>query len=236
MILLTVRKKLVPSGVHTSGLTFGDNREESNVPVETAEKVLSRDAIDALFANRHTTYRFTDAPVDRSVIKAAYDDARFAPVSMNSQPLRLTLVERGGSREKLVEHMMRGNKDTTAAAPLSFVVAYDPDWHNQMDDLFPAVPGLQQNLEDQLDNRHSMGRDNAFIQLGYLLLALRAHGLEVGPMTGIDASGIDESFHKETGWNTIAVVNVGNGPDSEHEKAQMPRGHRLDFSQISREG
>lgn len=203
------------------------------MPADTAEKVLSREAIDALFSDRHTTNTFVDISVDPSVIGAAYDDARFAPVSMNSQPLRLTLVERGESREKLVEHMMRGNKDTTAAAPLSLVVAYDPSWHQQMDELFPAVPGLKQNFEDKLENRHSMGRDNAFIQLGYMLLALRAHGLEVGPMTGIDAAGIDETFHTQTGWCTIAVVNVGYGPDSEDDKAQRPRGNRLDFSRIS---
>jgi 3-hydroxypropanoate dehydrogenase len=203
------------------------------VPVQTAEKIFDREKIDSLFSARHTTNTFTDADVDPRIVEAAYDDARFAPVSMNSQPLRLTLVERGESRHALVGHMMRGNKDTTAAAPLSLVVAYDPNWHRRMDELFPAVPGLQENFEKQEENRRAMGRDNAFLQLGYLLLALRAHGLEVGPMTGIDASAIDQSFHTETGWSTIAVVNVGHGPDPDDDKAQRPRGHRLDFSQIS---
>lgn len=203
------------------------------MPAQTAVKVLDRETRGALFAQRHTTNTFTDAFVDVSIIKAAYDDARFAPVSMNSQPLRLTLVEPGASRDKLVEHMMRGNKDTTAAAPMSLVIAYDLNWHHHMGELFPAVPGLQDTFEDKVENRHSMGRDNAFIQLGYFLLALRAHGLEVGPMTGIDAAGIDRAFHTSTGWNTIAVVNVGHEPNPDDERAQSPRGHRLDFDQIS---
>lgn len=200
---------------------------------QTAEKTLDRPAIDTLFAGRHTTNTFTDAPVDPELVQAAYDDARFAPVSMNSQPLRLTLVSRGESRQKLVEHMMGGNKAKTAAAPLSLVIAYAPDWHLNMDELFPAVPGVKENFASQPENRHGMGRDNAFIQFGYLLLALRAHGLEVGPMTGIDAAGIDQDFHAENGWKAIAVVNLGHAPAPEDELAQYPRSTRLDFAEVS---
>ncbi|WP_150462849.1 malonic semialdehyde reductase [Nesterenkonia ebinurensis] len=200
---------------------------------QTVQKTLDRRALDSLFAGRHTTNTFTDIPVDAKLVQAAYDDARFAPISMNSQPLRLTLVEKGQPRLKLVEHMMDGNKAKTEAAPLSIVVAYDPDWHLNMDELFPAVPGVRENLASQPENRHAMGRDNAFIQFGYLLLALRAYGLEVGPMTGIDAAGIDAAFHTENGWKAIAVVNVGHAPNPEDEQAQFPRGKRLEFSEIS---
>lgn len=201
--------------------------------VQTVGNVLDREVLDALFVHRHTTNTFTDAPVDVELIRAAYDDARLAPVSMNSQPLRLTLVQQGESRGALVEQMMGGNKNKTAAAPLSIVVAYDPEWHLNMDELFPAIPGVKDNFESQPENRHAMGRDNAFIQFGYLLVALRARGLEVGPMAGMDAAGIDALFHSESGWKTIVVVNVGHTPNPDDAQAQFPRGKRLDFADIS---
>ncbi|WP_120004839.1 malonic semialdehyde reductase [Nesterenkonia muleiensis] len=201
--------------------------------VETVGRVVAREALDALFTHRHTTNTFIDTPVEAELIRAAYDDARLAPVSMNSQPLRLTLVQQGQSRQALVEQMMGGNKEKTVAAPLSIVVAYDPAWHLHMDELFPAIPGVKDTFESQPENRHAMGRDNASIQLGYFLVALRAHGLEVGPMAGLDAAGIDALFHSETGWKTIAVVNVGHAPNPDDAQAQFPRGKRLDFADIS---
>ncbi len=194
---------------------------------------LDSKALDALFTGRRTTNFFAGTPVDPALVRESYEDARWAPTSMNIQPLRITVVQKGSSRDALVEHMMDGNKEKTAAAPLTVVAAFDPDWHEHMDTLFPVIPGLRENFAGQPEARLAMGRDNAFLQLGYLLLSLRAHGLEVGPMTGIDAEGIDSALHAEKGWKTLAVVNVGHGPDSAAEGAQYPRNPRFEFDEVS---
>lgn len=194
---------------------------------------LDNKALDALFAGRHTTNFFADMPVDPALVRESYEDARWAPTSMNTQPLRITVLQKGQTRDAVIEHMMEGNRAKTAAAPLTIVAAVDPDWHEHMDTLFPAIPGLKENFAAQPENRLAMGRDNAFLQLGYLLLSLRAHGLEVGPMTGIDAEGIDSVVHAEKGWKTLAVVNVGHGADASAEGAQYPRGARFEFDQVS---
>lgn len=194
---------------------------------------LDNKSLDALFADRRTTNFFADVPVDPALVRESYEDARWAPTSMNTQPLRITVLQKGTARDAVVEHLMDGNKEKTAAAPLTIVAAFDPEWHEHMDTLFPAVPGLHENFSGQPEARLAMGRDNAFLQLGYLLLSLRAHGLEIGPMTGIDAGGIDSVIHTETGWKTLAVVNVGHGADSSNEGAQYPRGPRFEFDQVS---
>ncbi len=102
---------------------------------------LDNKALDALFAGRHTTNFFADVPVDPALVRESYEDARWAPTSMNTQPLRITVLQKGQTRDAVVEHMMEGNRAKTAAAPLTVVAAFDPDWHEHMDTLFPAIPG-----------------------------------------------------------------------------------------------
>ncbi|WP_010525555.1 malonic semialdehyde reductase [Nesterenkonia sp. F] len=206
----------------------------TSTSTETAQSpVMDREAVDRLFAESRTTNHFTDEPVDVDVVRRAYEDLRWAPTAFNNQPLRLTLASGEESRRAVVEHLMGGNQEKTLAAPLTIIAAYDPRWHEHMPFLTPGMPGLKENFAEQEEARHGLARDNAFIQLGYLLLALRAHGLQVGPMTGLDPAGVDSAVHAETGWKTIAVVNVGHAPHPEHDDAQRPRGGRFEFEQAS---
>ncbi|GGE58315.1 malonic semialdehyde reductase [Nesterenkonia cremea] len=199
----------------------------------TTVPTLDNKALDALFSERHTTNFFTDTPVDPALVRESYEDARWAPTSMNIQPLRISVLQQGPAREAVVEHMLENNQAKTQAAPLTIVAAMDPNWHEHMETLFPHVPGLRENFDGKEEARLAMGRDNAFLQLGYLLLSLRAHGLEVGPMTGIKAEGIDSVLHTENSWKTLAVVNVGHGADASQQNAQRPRGARLQFDEVS---
>ncbi|MDZ5077436.1 malonic semialdehyde reductase [Nesterenkonia sp. HG001] len=199
----------------------------------TEAAVLDRETVDHLFEGTRTTHHFTDEPVDLEVISRVYEDLRWAPTAFNNQPLRLTVVTGEETRRAVVEHLMSGNKEKTLAAPLTLVAAFDPQWHEHMPFLTPGVPGLRENFADKTEARHGMGRDNALIQLGYLLVALRAHGLASGPMTGLDAAGVDTAVHSENGWKTIAVVNVGHAPDPAHDPSLTARGGRFEFTQAS---
>lgn len=198
----------------------------------TATAILDRETMHQLFEGRHTTNLFSDGVVDLELIQQAYEDARWAPTSMNCQPMRLTVLTSGDRRDAVVGHFKGGNADKTTAAPMTLIVAYDPDWHEHMPTLFPHVEGLREKFADMPEFREKMGRDNAFLQAGYLILALRAHGLDVGPMAGLDAPGVDAEVHAETGWKTLIAMNVGHGP-SEEDGAQHPRGERFEFSQAS---
>ncbi|WP_255316471.1 malonic semialdehyde reductase [Nesterenkonia sp. Act20] len=198
----------------------------------TALSTVDRETMHQLFEGRHTTNLFSDGEVDLDLIERAYADARWAPTSMNSQPMRLTVLKPGARREAVVEHFKGDNSRKTSAAPMTVVVAYDPAWHEHMPTLFPHVEGLREKFAERVEFREKMGRDNAFLQAGYFILALRAHGLDVGPMAGLDAPGVDAEVHAETGWKTLMVLNVGHGP-SDHEDAQYPRGARFDFTEAA---
>ena len=181
-----------------------------------------------IFHDAHTTHRFVDEPVDVAIVREVYETIRWAPTAMNGQPLRLAVVQSGEARRRLVAHMSDGNKDKTLAAPLTLIAATDPAFHVHLEHLAPHRAGAREDLEGQPEFREGFARTNGRVQRGYLTVGLRAAGLAVGPMTGMDAAGIDREFFAESGWRTLAVLNVGHAPADE-PGAVHPRAGRLDF-------
>ncbi|KAA9394514.1 malonic semialdehyde reductase [Kocuria coralli] len=187
-------------------------------------------ALDRLFSRAHTTNSFSDEPVDPQLIRRVYEDLRWAPTAFNAQPLRLTVLTPGPTRDAVIEHLMPGNQAKTQAAPLTIVAAYTADWHEYMPTLAPQRAGARESFAEKAGMRETVGQQSADIQIGYLLLALRAHGLEVGPMTGLDAAGVDSVVHQENGWKTRVVINAGHRAHPDDETAVAPRGGRLEFT------
>ena len=188
-----------------------------------------REMLDALFQDAHTTHTFSPDPVDPAVIAAVYEDLRWAPTQMNSQPLRLTLVESSEAKDRLSPHMRPGNRDKTRAAPMTVIAAWDPNWHTYLPLLAPHREGGRKKLESDPAARCEIGQRSALLQIGYLMLGLRAHGLHVGPMTGFNATGVDEEFHARTGWKTEVIINAGWKPHADDPKAVRSRAGRLSF-------
>lgn len=191
--------------------------------------VAAREVLDEMFAYAHTTNTFSEDAVDPAVIAQAYEDIRWAPTQMNSQPLRLTLVHSPAAKHRLGPHMKSGNRDKTLTAPMTIIAAWDPNWHEHLPHLAPHRDGAREKLDPDPTAREQMAKVSAHIQIGYLIVALRAHGLATGPMTGFTGAGVDEEFHADNGWMTAVIVNVGWGPDDDDTKAVRPRAGRLTF-------
>jgi 3-hydroxypropanoate dehydrogenase len=189
--------------------------------------VLDKTAQDLLFREARTANTFSDEPVTEEQVAAIYDLVKYAPTSMNIQPLRVLLVRSPEARERLVEHMSDGNKKKTGTAPLVAVLAYDPEFHEHLPTQFPHFQGAQDIFKGQ-DHRFGTATLNASLQVGYFILGVRAAGLAAGPMTGFDAEGIDKEFFAETGYKTLVVVNIGKPG----ENAWFPRNPRLDQDKV----
>jgi 3-hydroxypropanoate dehydrogenase len=71
---------------------------------------------------------------------------------------------------------------------------------------------------------------NGSLQGAYLMLAARALGLDVGPMSGFDNAKVDEAFFQGTSWKSNFLCNIGYG---DAEKL-FPRGPRLSFEQAGK--
>jgi 3-hydroxypropanoate dehydrogenase len=188
---------------------------------------LDKYAQDLLFREARTANTFSDEPVSDDQVAAIYDLVKYAPTSMNVQPLRIVLVRTPEARERLVGRMADGNKGKTETAPLTAILAYDPEFHEHLPTQFPHFAGAQALFKDQ-PHRFDAAKFNALLQVGYFILGVRAAGLAAGPMTGFDAEGMDKEFFADSGYKSLVVVNIGRPG----EDAWFPRNPRLEFNQV----
>ena len=189
---------------------------------------LSPEAQDLLFRDARTANTFTDEPVTEEQVRAIYDLVKWAPTSMNNQPLRILLVRTPEARGRLVEQMAGANKAKTSTAPLVAILAADDDFHDELPKVFPIFPGARDSFAGNDGHRRTTATLNASLQVAYFILGVRAAGLAAGPMTGLDAEGVDREFFPDGAHRTIAVVNIGRPAQG----AWMDRLPRLDYDEV----
>ena len=181
----------------------------STATIEQLALEITTEDADRLFTTARTASHFTDEPVTAEQKHTIYELTKMGPTAFNSQPLRITWVESPEARERLVQHMSGGNQEKTRKAPLTAILSYDEDWHTRFPEFLPAAPHLQGMYDENAELRMSSGKANSHIQVGYFIIAARAAGLAVGPMTGFDAPAVDREFFEGTGRRSIVVVNLG---------------------------
>ena len=186
---------------------------------------------DLLFRQARTAATFTPDEVTDEQLQAAYDLARWAPTAMNMSPLRVLVVRSSEARARLARHMNEGNRDRVLAAPVTLLLAADPGFHKHLPTLAPHRVAMIEPLEAAPARRETMARQNAWLQAGYLITALRAVGLAVGAMGGMDAAGVDEDLLGSAGWKSFLVLNVGQADGAQYP---FPRAARLEWDQASR--
>jgi 3-hydroxypropanoate dehydrogenase len=189
---------------------------------------LDDEAREALFTSARTSNTWTDTPVSDEELTSIWELTRWAPTSANIQPLRVLYVRPGGGRSRLITHMSDGNKAKTQAAPAVAVLAIDTRFHEHIPAVFPHRPELKDAYEANGALRENGGKLNAALQAGYFILAIRAHGLAAGPMTGFDPAGVDADFFPDGRYKSFMVVNIGHPG----ENAWMPRLPRLDHEDV----
>jgi 3-hydroxypropanoate dehydrogenase len=188
--------------------------------------VLDPAAQDLLFREARTANTFTDEPVTEEQVQAIYDLMKYAPTSMNMQPLRVVLVRTPEARERMVQHFAEGNKKKSLTAPLTALLAADLEFHEELPRQFPHFPGAKDVFAER-GFRTESALLNATIQVGYFILGVRAAGLAAGPMTGFDAEAINKEFFDDE-HKVLVAVNIGKpGPD-----AWFPRSPRLAYDEV----
>ncbi|MDX5459518.1 malonic semialdehyde reductase [Micromonospora tulbaghiae] len=183
---------------------------------------LDRAAQDLLFRAARTANAFTDEPVGDEQVRAIHDLVRYGPTAMNAQPLRVLLLRSAPARARLLPYVSAGNRDKTATAPLTAVLAADVDWHDRLPELFPHRPGARDWFTGDPAGREAQARFNAALQIGYLLVGVRAAGLAAGPMAGFDAAGVEREFFPDGRHRVLLLMNIGRpAPDAWRER--LPR-------------
>jgi 3-hydroxypropanoate dehydrogenase len=179
-------------------------------------------AINELFTDAHTTYSFTDESVTDAELASIYDLVKFAPTPMNSQALRVHFVRTVEGKERLLPLLDEGNRVKSASAAAVAILAFDTDFNEFLPEHFPQVPNARDIYQDA-DKRFTSAREIATLQAGYFILAVRAVGLDAGPMAGFDHDGVDSEFFAGSTWRSLYVVNIGHSDP----QGQRPRNPRL---------
>jgi 3-hydroxypropanoate dehydrogenase len=191
------------------------------------ELVLDTDAQALLFKDARTANSFTDEPVSDAQLEAILELVQLGPTMMNALPLRVLAVRSAEAKARLLPLMGEGNRAKTASAPLTLVLGYDVDFHDKLATTFPHFPGARDLFLDETA-RHGAARDNAHLQAGYLIIAIRAAGLFAGPMGGFDRDGVDAEFFADGRTKSILTVNVGH-PGADAWFDRLPR---LPYDQV----
>jgi 3-hydroxypropanoate dehydrogenase len=185
-------------------------------------------ALDTLFRGARTFTRWQDRPVPEGAVEAALALAQLGPTSANCEPLRLVLVRGATAKEKLLGCVSAGNFDKVRTAPVTAIVAADRQFYEHLPLLYPHVDARQWFTVDAALARETAFR-NSSLQGAYFILALRAQGLDCGPMSGFDAAKVDAAFFPDGRYFTNFLLNIGYGERS----GLRPRLPRLGFAEIA---
>ena len=181
-------------------------------------------AIDVIFRKARTYSAWLPRPVDDALLHQMYDLMKLGPTSANTSPMRVVFVKSNEAKERLKPALAPGNVEKTMTAPVTAIVATDTRFHEFVPQLFPHNPKFGESFtqpgKEEFARTHAFR--NATLQAAYLIVAARAVGLDVGPMSGFDNAKVDAEFFPDGRWKSNFLVNLGYG-DASKLHPRLPR-------------
>ena len=184
--------------------------------------------LDKLFLKARSHYNWKKKEVKEKILKDLYNLVKNCPTSANSEPMRILFLKSDKSKERLRPHLSDGNVDKTMTAPIVAIIAYDSKFYNHLPKLFPHNPGMKKVLSNPPAKAEITAFRNSTLQGGYFMIAARALGLDVGPMSGFNNSGVDKEFFSNGRFKSNFLCNLGYGDKSK----LLNRLPRFKFSEV----
>lgn len=193
------------------------------------QKAIEATSLAQIFTEARTHNAFLDRPVPDELLVKAIDLAKMGPTSANQSPMRVLFLRSRGAKERLRPALSPGNLDKTMKAPVVAITAYDEHFYEHLPFLFPRA-----DAKSWFSGNPAFAARAAFqngtLQVAYLIIALRAVGLDTGPMTGFDNAKVDAEFFPEGHVKSNVLINIGYG---DHEKL-FPRSPRFSFAEMAK--
>lgn len=191
--------------------------------------MLADEALDRLFRTARTHYGWLDQPVTDEALHQVFDLLKMGPTSANCSPGRFLFLRTPEAKRRLRPALSAGNVDKTMQAPVTCIVAYDPQFYEELPKLFPHT-----DARSWFAGNEELAATTAFrngtLQGAYLIVAARAAGLDCGPMSGFDNAKVDAEFLAPMGWRSNFLVNIGHGDPA----VLPPRSPRFEFDEACR--
>jgi len=183
--------------------------------------MVNQEAIETLFTHAHTNHAWLDKPVTNGQLREIYELMKWCPTAFNSAPTRIAFIKSPQAKEKLVACVSAGNVEKVKTAPITAIIGMDMAFARKMPQLYPPY-----NVQALMDGNPALAEETAFrnssLQGGYFMLAARAIGLDVGPMSGFDADKVNETFFVGTQVKANFLCSIGYG-DHTAIKPRLPR-------------
>jgi 3-hydroxypropanoate dehydrogenase len=192
-------------------------------------KTLESASLAQIFTAARTHNVFRDKPVSDELLQKAIELAKMGPTSANQSPLRVLFLRSAEAKERLRPALSPGNLDKTMGAPVVAIAAYDELFYEHLPFLMPHVDAKSWFSGDPAKAARAAFQ-NGTLQVAYLIIALRAVGLDTGPMTGFDNAKVDAEFFPEGRVKSNVLINIGYG---DHEKL-FPRSPRFSFDEMAK--
>ncbi len=191
---------------------------------------LSSEAMKQLFTEARSHNAWLSKDVSNQTLYQIYELAKWGPTSANTNPARIIFIKNGSQKEKLLTAVAEGNIEKIKAAPVSAIIAQDEKFFDHIPKLFPHAPNFKDYFTSNLLLAEATAFRNSSLQGAYFMLAVRALGLDCGPISGFNNEKINELFLSGTTWKSNFICSIGYG---DHSKLQL-RLPRLSFDEACR--
>lgn len=188
---------------------------------------LSPDAVALILTEARSHYAWRDEPVTDDQIHAMYDMVKMGSTSMNGCPARFVFVKSQEGKERLAKSLKPANVPKVMGAPLTVIIAYDTAFWQELPKLFPHED-RRPHFSGKPEHAETTAFRNSTLQGGYLMIAARAIGLDIGAMSGFSNDAVDEEFFAGTTLKSNFLLNIGYAD----ETALFQRLPRFDFDEV----
>ena len=187
---------------------------------------LDQTALSQLFTDARTHNSWQTKIVTDEQIEVIYELLKFAPTSVNCNPARILFIKSPEAKERLLACLTPGNLEKTRTAPVTAIIGMDLDFYEQLPKLFPHVDAKSWFVGKDAYIESTAFRNSA-LQVAYLIMAVRALGLDCGAMSGFDVDKVNAEFFPGGRVKVNFLLNIGYG----NSASLMPRQPRPSFTE-----
>jgi 3-hydroxypropanoate dehydrogenase len=191
---------------------------------------IGADALKQIFldARTHNAWQAKDVP--DSLLKEVVDLMEMGPTSANGLPARVLLLKSEAAKKRMEPFLSANNRAKTMTAPVVAIIGQDTKFYEHLPRNFPHNQTARSWFEGNEDLIATTAMRNSSLQGGYFIIAARALGLDTGPMSGFDNSGVDKEFFPDGRVKTNFICSVGYGDPA----GLFPRSPRFAFDEVAK--
>lgn len=224
------RKSILMNAIAPVGQELQSLRVEAQDQVRRlrADKAcLDEKSLDLILTGARSHYAWQDRDVTEDQLRQIFDIVKMGSTSMNSCPARFTFVRTAEGKARIAKSLKPANVVKVMGAPVTAIIAYDTHFWHELPRLFPHED-RRGHFSDKPEFAEITAFRNATLQGAYFMIAARAIGLDVGPISGFSNVVLDAEFFAGTTLKSNFLCNLGYAD----ETALFQRLPRFEFDDV----